>query len=96
MTIQESELRRVSASAKSRALHTLAQWLYEQASNAAKENSEHEESGDELEAAYYYGLHEAFRLAAARAHADAERLEEYTSSGRERHERQAEDAEREP
>lgn len=73
--IQESELRRVSRSARRRALHEQAQWLYEQAENARKEREDHERSEDELDVAYYAGLHEAFRLGAARAKAKAEETE---------------------
>lgn len=73
--IQESELRRVSRSAKRRALHEQAQWLYEQAKEANEQRDAHERSGDGEESAYFTGLHEAFTLAAQRAHRMAEEVE---------------------
>ncbi len=72
MERREGERTRSTRSARRRALHELAQWLYEQAENAREEREDHERSGDRLEEAYYTGLHEAFRLGAARAQAKAE------------------------
>ena len=72
--IQESELRRVSRSARRRALHEQAQWLYAQAKEANEQHDEHE-SHDSEEGAYHLGMHEAFMLAAQRAHRMAEEVE---------------------
>ena len=75
MTIQENELRRVARSARRRALHEQAQWLYAQAKEANEQRDEHERSEDAEEAAYFTGLHEAFTLAAQRLHRMAEENE---------------------
>jgi len=73
--MEESELRRVSNSSRRRALLEQAQWLFEQAKEANSQRDEHERSGDDEEAAYFVGLHEAFTLAAQRAHRMAEENE---------------------
>jgi hypothetical protein len=73
--MDESELRRVARSARRRALHEQAQWLYAQAKEANEQRGTHELSDDAEEAAYFTGLHEAFTLAAQRAHRMAEESE---------------------
>lgn len=75
MERQAGELTRVSRSARRRALHEQAQWLYEQAKASKKQHDEHESHGDKPEAAYYIGMYDAFTAAAMRAHRMAEGTE---------------------
>jgi hypothetical protein len=73
--MDEAELRRVARSARRRALHEQAQWLYAQAKEADEQRGIYDLSDDTEEAAYFTGLNEAFTLAARWAHRMAEENE---------------------
>jgi sugar (pentulose or hexulose) kinase len=73
--IQESELRRVSRSARRRALLEQAQWCEERALEAVREYNDAQAREDEPESAYQTGLQHGFRMTAERLKAEARGLE---------------------